>query len=54
MFGPNQAACQLATWAENVVKFKVKPSKRWKRKPSKNEVGVEWETKCGEFYTYFS
>ena len=54
MFGPNLAVCQLATWAENAVKFKLKLSKKWKRKPSKNEVGMEWETKCGKFYTYFS
>ena len=54
MFGPNLAVCQLATWAENAIKFKLKLSKKWKRKPNKNEVGMEWETKCGKFYTYFS
>ena len=54
MFGPNLAACQLAKWAENAVKFKLKLSKEWKRKPNKNGVGVESETKCGKFYTYFS
>ena len=53
MFGPNLAACQLATWAENPVKFKLKLSKKWKRKLNKNEVVMEWETKCGKFYTYF-
>ena len=54
MSGPNLAACQLATWAENDVKFKLKLSKKWKRKLRKNEVGMECETKCGKFYTYFS
>ena len=54
MSGPNLAACQLATWAGNAVKFNLRLSKTCKRKPSKNEVGMEWETKCGKFYTYFS
>ena len=54
MFGPNLVACHLATWAENAVKFKLKLSKKWKRKQNKNEVGTEWETKYGKFYTYFS
>ena len=54
MSAPNLAACQLATWVENGLKFKFKLSKKWKRKPNKNEVGMEWETKCGKFYTYFS
>ena len=54
MSGPNLAACQLSARAENAVKFKLKLSKTWKRKPNKNEVGMEWETKCGKFYTYFS
>ena len=31
-------ACQLVTWAENAVKFKLKLSKKWKIKPGKNEV----------------
>ena len=35
MLGPNLATCQLATWAENAVKFKLKLSKKWKRKPDK-------------------
>ena len=54
MFGPNLAECQLATWAENAIKFKHKLSKKWNRKPNKKEVGMEWERKCGKFYTYFS
>ena len=54
MFGSNLAVCQLATRAENTITFKLKLSKKWKRKPNKNEVGMEWETKCGKFYTYFS
>ena len=54
MLGRNLGACQLATWAENEVKFKLKLSKKWKRKPNKNEVGMEWETKCWKCYTYFS
>ena len=33
---------------------KLKLSKKWKRKSNKNEVGMELETKCWEFYTYFS
>ena len=53
MFGPNLASCQLATWAENAVKFKLKLSKKWKRKPNKNEVSMEWETKCGKFIPIF-
>ena len=40
MLGHNQAVCQLATWAENAAKFKLKRSKKWKRKPNKNEVAV--------------
>ena len=54
MFAPNLAACQLAAWPENAVKFKLKLSKKWKRKANKNEVGMEWETRSGKFYTYFS
>ena len=41
MFRPNLAACQLATWAENAVKVKLKLSKKWKRRPNKTEVGME-------------
>ena len=48
MLDPNLATCQLASWAENAVKFKLKLSENWKRKPNKNEVGMEWETKCGK------
>ena len=40
MLGPNLVTCQLATWAENAVKFELK----WKRKPNKSEVEVEWKT----------
>ena len=54
MFVPNLAACQLATCAENAVEFKLKLSKKWKGKLNKSMVGMEWETKCGKFYTYFS
>ena len=54
MSAPNLAACQLDTWAENAVKFKLKLSKTWKRKPSKNNMSMECETKCGKFCTYFS
>ena len=54
MFGLNLDACQLATWVENAVKFKLELSKKWKRKPNKKEVDMEWETKCAKFYTYFS
>ena len=32
MLGPNLAACQLATWAENAVKFKLNLSKKMKEK----------------------
>ena len=49
MFGPNLAVCQLGKRAENAVKFKLKLTKNWQRKPSKNEVGMDWETKCGKF-----
>ena len=48
MLGPDLATCQLASWAENVAKFKLKLSENWKRKPNKSEVGMDWETKCGE------
>ena len=41
MLSPNLAMCQLATWAENALTFKLKRSKKWKRKPNKNEVGME-------------
>ena len=34
----NLAMCQLATWAENAVKFKLKLSKNLKRKPNEKEV----------------
>ena len=53
MFGPNLVVCHLATWAENAVKFKLKISKKWKRKQNKNELGMEWETKCGSLYLFF-
>ena len=39
MFGLNLAACQLATWAENAVKFKLKLGTKWKRKPTKQKRG---------------
>ena len=41
MFDPNLAAYELATWAENDIKVKLSLSKTWKRKPNKNEAGVE-------------
>ena len=53
MFGPNLAVCQLATWAENDIKFKIKLSKEWKRKPNTNDMGLEWEIKCGKFLPIF-
>ena len=37
MFSPNLAACQLATWAEDGIKFKLKVSKKWKKKPKKKK-----------------
>ena len=54
MFGPNLAACQLATWAENAVKFKLKLSKKWKRKPKKKTRWV-WSGKqnVGSFIPIF-
>ena len=42
------AAYQVTTWAKNAVKFKLKLSKKWKKKLNKNEVGMKWETKCGK------
>ena len=45
MLGPNLATFQLASWAETAVKFKLKLSENWERKPNKNEVGMEWEMK---------
>ena len=45
MLDPDLATYQLASWAENAVKFKLKLSGNWKRKLNKNEVGMEWETK---------
>ena len=44
MLGPHLATCQLVSWAENAIKFKLKLSKNWKRKPNKNEC----ETKYGK------
>ena len=32
MLGPNLAMCQLTTWAENVVKFKLRFSKKLEEK----------------------
>ena len=46
MLGPYPATCKLVTWAENTVNFKLKLGKKWRRKPNKNEVGMELETKC--------
>ena len=45
MLSLNLATCQLATWAENAAKFKLTLRKKWNRKPNKNEVVMEWETK---------
>ena len=45
MLSLNLATCQLATWAESAVKFKLTLRKKWNRKPNKNEVGMEWEAK---------
>ena len=42
MLSLNLATCQLATWAENAVKFKLTHRKKWNRKPNKNEVVMEW------------
>ena len=42
MLSLNLATCQLATWAENAVKFKLTHRKEWNRKPNKNEVVMEW------------
>ena len=49
MFGPNLAACQLATWAENAIKFKLKLSKKWKRKPT----GMGMGNSVGSFIPIF-
>ena len=46
MLYPNLAMCQLATWAEHAVKFKLKLSKKWKRKPNKNR--MEWSERQNE------
>ena len=32
MLDPNLAMCQLATWAENAIKFKLKLSKKVEEK----------------------
>ena len=54
MLRPNLAMCQLATWAENAVKFKLKLSKNGRENQTKtrcawsgrqNENNIE----CGEF-----
>ena len=39
MFGPNLASCQLATWAENAVKFKLKLSKKMEEKTKQKRGG---------------
>ena len=46
------AECQLATWAENAITFKLKLSKKWKRKPNKNEVGMEWRNVIPIFHDF--
>ena len=53
MFGPNLAVCQLATWAADAIKFKIKLIKEWKRKPKTNDVVVDWEIKCGKCLPIF-
>ena len=39
MFGPNLASCQLATWADNAVKFKLKLSKKMEEKTKQKRGG---------------
>ena len=39
MFGPNLTSCQLATWAENAVKFKLKLSKKMEEKTKQKRGG---------------
>ena len=51
--GPNLTVSQLTAWAENAVKFKPELSKKWKRKPSRNEVGMEWKQNVGSFIPIF-
>ena len=45
MLNANLATSRLGTWTENSIKFKLKISKRWKRKPNEKEVGMKWEAK---------
>ena len=40
MLGPNLATCQLATWAENAVKFELKISNKNGRG---NQTKMRWE-----------
>ena len=42
MFGPNLDACQLATWAKNAVKFKLKLSKKKMEEKTKQKRGGYW------------
>ena len=44
ILGPNLSSCQLATWAENAIKFELKHNnKNGRENETKTEVGVEWD-----------
>ena len=49
--GPNLTTCQLATWAENAVKFELKLSKKMEEKIKQKRIerGVrDNKNKCGK------
>lgn len=41
ILGPNLTKYQLAIWADNNVKFNLNLSRRWRRTPNKNKVGMK-------------
>ena len=53
MFGPNLAACQLATQAENAVKFKLKLSKEMEKKTKQKLGGYGVRNKMWEVLQLF-
>ena len=54
MSAPNLAACQLATWTENAIKFKIKPSKKMEEKSKQKRGGYGVKNKLWEvLYLFF-
>ena len=53
MFGPNLAMCQLAAWAENIVKFKLKLSKKGRETQTRTWLGWVGKQDVGSFIHIF-